>query len=88
MDTLYLLINEPSVANPERAFTNTKAMLTDKKDAEENKEKKVNPDGWMEMGRRKGRRKTSPSLQLLRGEEQYVRLSSDTNYVFETNERL
>jgi len=45
MDTLYLLINEPSVANPERASTNTKATLTDKKDSEENKEKKVNPDG-------------------------------------------
>lgn len=87
MDTLYLLINEPSVANPERASTNTKATLTDKKDAEENKEKKVNPDGWMEMGRRKGRRKTSPSLQLLLAEEQYVRFSSDTNYVFETGER-
>jgi hypothetical protein len=27
----------------------------------------VNPDGWMEMGKRKGRRKTSPSLRLLRG---------------------
>lgn len=69
MDTLYLLINEPSVANPERASTNTKATLTDKKDAEENKERKVNPDGWMVMGRRKERRKTSPSLQLLQEEK-------------------
>lgn len=45
MDTLYLLINEPSVANPER-FHQLEA-LTDEKDAGKNKEKKVNPsDGW------------------------------------------
>lgn len=59
-------------------------MLTDEKDAEKNEEKKVDGDG-----EEKRKKRTAGSLVTtsVRGEEQYVRLSSDTNYVFETSER-